>query len=94
MSGRSSGAGVTCARGSRERSSPDGPPIGSAFVAAYLLVHGIVKLAIVVALLIGSRRVYPWAIAALIAFPLDWPFKHEFLLHYRQELLEHQDLRD
>ena len=38
------------------------------FVAAYLLLHGLVKLAIVVALLIGSRRVYPWAMAALGAF--------------------------
>jgi uncharacterized membrane protein len=36
--------------------------------AAYLLLHGGVKLAIVVALLRGSRRVYPWAIAALAVF--------------------------
>lgn len=45
------------------------------FVAAYLLVHGIVKLAIVVALLIGSRLVWPWAIAALSAFLLFQPRK-------------------
>jgi uncharacterized membrane protein len=38
------------------------------FLAAYLLVHGIVKLAVVVALLIGNRRVYPWAIVVLIGF--------------------------
>lgn len=38
------------------------------FVAAYLLVHGLVKLAIVVALLIGSRGIYPWAIGALGVF--------------------------
>jgi uncharacterized membrane protein len=38
------------------------------FVAAYLLLHGLVKLAIVVALLVGSRRIYPWAMAALGAF--------------------------
>jgi uncharacterized membrane protein len=38
------------------------------FVAAYLLLHGVVKVAIVVALLVGSRRVYPWAMAALGAF--------------------------
>lgn len=38
------------------------------FVAAYLLLHGVVKIAIVIALLIGSRRVYPWAMAALGAF--------------------------
>ncbi|MFC4243885.1 DUF2127 domain-containing protein [Gryllotalpicola reticulitermitis] len=40
------------------------------FLAIYLLLHGIVKLAIVIALLVGSKRVYPWAIAALIAFVL------------------------
>ncbi|WP_295122239.1 DUF2127 domain-containing protein [uncultured Leifsonia sp.] len=38
------------------------------FAAVYLLVHGIVKLAIVIALLVGSRRIYPWAMAALGAF--------------------------
>jgi uncharacterized membrane protein len=38
------------------------------FVAIYLLLHGIVKLAIVAALLLGTRRVYPWAIAALLLF--------------------------
>lgn len=38
------------------------------FIAAYLLLHGLVKLAIVIALLVGSRRVYPWAMAALGAF--------------------------
>lgn len=38
------------------------------FAAIYLLVHGVVKLAIVAALLVGSRRVYPWAMAALGAF--------------------------
>jgi len=46
----------------------DGSATG--FLAAYLLVHGAVKVALVVALLLGSRRVYPWAIAALIAFLL------------------------
>ncbi|WP_374009265.1 DUF2127 domain-containing protein [Leifsonia sp. LS-T14] len=43
---------------------------GELFVAAYLVLHGVVKLAIVTALLIGSRRVYPWAMAALGAFVL------------------------
>ncbi len=38
------------------------------FVGAYLLLHGVVKIAIVVALLLGSRRVYPWTIAALAGF--------------------------
>src|SRR4051794_29976261 len=36
----------------------------------YLLLHGVVNVAIVVALLIGSKRVYPWAMAALAAFVL------------------------
>ncbi|WP_426625412.1 DUF2127 domain-containing protein [Leifsonia sp. McL0607] len=38
------------------------------FAALYLLVHGVVKLAIVIALLIGSRGIYPWAMGALGAF--------------------------
>lgn len=38
------------------------------FLAVYLLLHGVVKVAIVIALLTGSRRVYPWAIGALVAF--------------------------
>ena len=37
-------------------------------LALYLVLHGVVKVAIVGALLVGSRRVYPWAIAALFAF--------------------------
>lgn len=41
---------------------------GVGFLAVYLLLHGIVKVAIVVALLLGSRKIYPWAIAGLIAF--------------------------
>lgn len=42
----------------------------TAFIAAYLLVHGVVKLGIVAALMLGSLRVYPWAIAALAGFLL------------------------
>lgn len=38
------------------------------FIAAYLLVHGVVKLAIIGAIAVGSLRLYPWAIAALAAF--------------------------
>lgn len=38
------------------------------FLSLYLLLHGLVKLAIVVALIAGSSRVYPWAIAALLLF--------------------------
>lgn len=37
-------------------------------LAAYVLLHGVVKVAIVIALLLGSRRVYPWAIGALGIF--------------------------
>lgn len=40
----------------------------TAFLAAYLLLHGVVKLGIITALIVGSLRVYPWAIAALTAF--------------------------
>lgn len=40
------------------------------FLAAYLLLHGAVKVAIVAALLLGTRRVYPWAIGALLLFLL------------------------
>lgn len=35
------------------------------FASAYLIVHGVVKLAILVALVFGAVRFYPWAIAAL-----------------------------
>ncbi|MDQ4213815.1 DUF2127 domain-containing protein [Microbacterium sp. ASV81] len=31
----------------------------------YLVIHGAVKVAIVVALVLGSRRIYPWAVGAL-----------------------------
>ena len=31
----------------------------------YLLIHGLVKLVIVIALIRGTRRVYPWAVGAL-----------------------------
>lgn len=33
----------------------------------FLLVHGVVKVAIVVSLVVGAVRVYPWAIGALAA---------------------------
>lgn len=38
------------------------------FVSLYLVVHGVVKLAIVFALIWGKERVYPWAIGALGLF--------------------------
>jgi uncharacterized membrane protein len=38
------------------------------FVGLYLLVHGVVKLGIVLALIWGKERVYPWAIGALALF--------------------------
>lgn len=41
---------------------------GVTFVGGiYLLVHGAVKIAIVIALFRGSQRAYPWAVAALSA---------------------------
>ncbi|GAA3937826.1 DUF2127 domain-containing protein [Microbacterium soli] len=45
-------------------------PATAGFLAGYLLLHGLVKIAIVLALLRGSRRIYPWAIAALTIFLL------------------------
>ncbi|MBT2504090.1 DUF2127 domain-containing protein [Curtobacterium sp. ISL-83] len=47
--------------------------------AVYLIIHGLVKVAIVIAMLRGSSRVYPWAIAALGAF-LVWQCA-EMILH-------------
>jgi uncharacterized membrane protein len=41
------------------------------FTAAYLIIHGAVKVLIVIALMRNARRVYPWAILALVAF-LIW----------------------
>jgi uncharacterized membrane protein len=41
---------------------------GVQFLALYLLLHGVVKVVIVGALFLGSKRVYPWAIAALVGF--------------------------
>ncbi|MFJ4219433.1 DUF2127 domain-containing protein [Curtobacterium luteum] len=38
------------------------------FAAVYLIVHGLVKLGIVAAIFRGSRRLYPWALAALSGF--------------------------
>lgn len=38
------------------------------FAAAYLLLHGIVKVVLVVALLLNKLWAYPWMIAFLIAF--------------------------
>ena len=35
------------------------------FFVVYLLLHGLVKIAIVIALFIGSRGVYPWVMVAL-----------------------------
>jgi uncharacterized membrane protein len=49
------------------------------FVAVYLIVHGVVKLAIIAALIWGAERIYPWAIAALVAFTVFQVI--EFVLH-------------
>ena len=49
------------------------------FAALYLMVHGLVKLGIVAAIFRGSRRLYPWAIAALGGFVI-WQ-GYELILH-------------
>jgi len=41
---------------------------GSWFVAAYLLLHGIVKVVLVWAVLLGKLWAYPWMIAFLLMF--------------------------
>jgi len=51
----------------------------SVFAAVYLIVHGLVKLGIVAAIFRGSRRLYPWAIAALGGFVI-WQ-AYEFVQH-------------
>ena len=43
-----------------------GPSVG--FAAAYLLLHGIVKVVLVLALLRNKLWAYPWTIAFLVAF--------------------------
>nr|WP_274635635.1 DUF2127 domain-containing protein [Microbacterium bovistercoris] len=40
-------------------------PDAMLIAGVYLVVHGAVKLAIVTALLLGSRRIYPWVLGAL-----------------------------
>lgn len=49
------------------------------FIALYLIVHGVVKLAIIAALIWGAERIYPWAIGALVAFTVFQLV--EFALH-------------
>ncbi|NNC12636.1 DUF2127 domain-containing protein [Planctomonas sp. JC2975] len=54
-------------------------PSGARIAAAYLLLHGVVKLVIVVAVIRGSAKVYPWVLVALGVF-LVWQVA-ELVLH-------------
>lgn len=47
------------------------PASATGFAAVYLLLHGLVKLGIVAAVFVGTRKVYPFAVVALAAF-LVW----------------------
>jgi uncharacterized membrane protein len=38
---------------------------GAFLIALFLLIHGVVKLAIVISLIVGATKIYPWAIGAL-----------------------------
>lgn len=38
---------------------------GTFVIALFLLIHGVVKVAIVISLIVGATRIYPWAIGAL-----------------------------
>jgi uncharacterized membrane protein len=49
------------------------------FLGIYFLIHGIVKVAIVVAIIIGARKIYPWAIGALGALTIFQIV--EFVIH-------------
>ena len=40
------------------------------FTAVYLTIHGLVKVAIVIALIAGATKVYPWALAALASLTI------------------------
>lgn len=50
------------------------------FAALYLLIHGIVKVVLVVAVLRGHIGAYPWMIAFLIAFVIYQVY--ELILHF------------
>jgi uncharacterized membrane protein len=54
------------------------------YAAAYFLVHGCVKVAVLVALVRGSTRMYPWvlgALGALLAYQVvDFAFTHSTMM--------------
>lgn len=50
------------------------------FAAVYLLVHGIVKVVLVIAVLRGHTGAYPWMIGFLIAFVIYQVY--ELILHF------------
>ncbi|HEY0247847.1 MAG TPA: DUF2127 domain-containing protein [Gryllotalpicola sp.] len=54
------------------------------YAAVYLLVHAVVKIAILIALARGSRRWYPWIIGALLALfvyqMVDFAFTHSLTM--------------
>ncbi len=55
------------------------------FAAAYLIVHGIVKIGLLLAVATRRYRVYPWAIAVLVAF-IGYQ-SYELVVHYSVGLL-------
>ncbi|GAA4664274.1 hypothetical protein GCM10025780_01370 [Frondihabitans cladoniiphilus] len=55
------------------------------FAAVYLLVHGLVKIGLLLAVLTERYRVYPWAIGILIAF-IGYQ-AYELVVHYSIGLL-------
>lgn len=54
------------------------------YAAAYFLVHGCVKVAVLIALVRGSQRMYPWVIGALGALLIyqlvDFAFSHSAMM--------------
>jgi uncharacterized membrane protein len=55
------------------------------FASAYLIVHGIVKIGLLLAVATRRYRVYPWAIAVLVSF-IGYQ-SYELVVHYSVGLL-------
>jgi uncharacterized membrane protein len=58
---------------------------GVTFAAVYLVVHGLVKIGLLLAVITRRYRVYPWAIGVLVAFIAYQAY--ELVLHYSTGLM-------
>ncbi len=55
------------------------------FAAVYLLVHGVIKVVLVIEVLRGKLRAYPWMIGFLVAFVLYQTY--ELVIHFTLPLV-------